>query len=42
MLIFSKRLFISKIPAPAQKREMGITGTERRVAEGIKVDKEKR
>ena len=40
ILIFPKYLLISKIPAPAQKRERGMTGMEKRIAEGLKVDKE--
>ena len=42
ILIFSKYLFISKIPVPAQKRERGMTGTENRIVEEVKVDKENR
>jgi hypothetical protein len=38
-LAFSKYLFISIIPSPAQKRERGMSGTAKRIVEGINVDK---
>src|SRR4030043_1688272 len=40
ILAFSNILFISIIPAPAQKRERGMTGMEKRIVEGLKVEKE--